>query len=173
MKHLIAPLVGMFLLCAAIAIAGDDTTLKKSDMPEAVLKAFEASNPQAVVTEYGKKTVDGQTRYEIEIKDGELEKDFVCLADGTLLQIEEDMPVESLPQLVVDSVKMAYPDGEIGEADKITKGEIVEFEIIVEVGETDYQLLVSSDGKVLSSREVGDEEDEPGDVDVNDQEDND
>jgi len=173
MKRLLTFTVVAIFLTAAFAVAEDDTAMKKSDLPQAVLKAFEKSYPQAEATEYGKKIVNGQTRYEIETKVGEVEKDFVYLPDGTLLQIEEDMPVKSLPEVIVKSVKKAYPEGEIDEADKITRGDKIEYEIVVEVDEIDYELLISSDGKILSSVQVGEDEDEPGDVDENDHEDND
>ncbi len=173
MKHSVTLAVIAILLSAALAFAEDDAAMKKSDLPEAVLKAFEASNPDALATEYGKKDVNGQIRYEIETKVGDLEKDFVYLPDGTLLQVDEDVPVELLPDAIVESVKKAYPEGEIDEADKITRGDTIDYELIVEVGETDYELLVSADGKIISSVQAGEDEDEPGDVDEGDEEDGD
>ncbi len=164
--------LALLLAFAWVAVA-DDGGIKKSDVPEAVLKAFETSYPKAVATEYSKKTADGQTRYEIETRVGELEKDFVYLTDGTLFQIDEDMTVKSLPAAVVEAVKKAYPDGEIDEADKITKGANIEFEVMVEVGDTDYELLFSPDGKILTSASVDEDDDEPGDVDEADEEDDD
>lgn len=175
MRHLLTPITIAVLLSVAFAVAEEDTAMRKSDMPQAVLKAFEASYPQTVATEYSKEVVNGQTRYEIETRVGKLEKDFVYLQDGTLLQIEEDMSVKSLPTAIVESVKAAYPDGEIDEADKITRGSTIEFEITIEFGEMEYELLVSSDGEVLSSEEIDDDDEEEEDdgEDEDDEEDDD
>jgi hypothetical protein len=173
MKSMIAFVAFATFLVSGFAVAGDESGLKKSDVPEAVLKAFQISNPKAVANEFSMKTADGETVYEIETKTGELEKDFVYSEDGTLLQTDEDITTESLPDVIVESVKKAYPEGKIDEADKITKGSAIEFEVAVEVGETDYELMVASDGKIISSTAIGEDEDEPGDVDTDDEEDSD
>jgi hypothetical protein len=172
-KRPVVLFVRALLLTLTFTVVTHGREVKKSDVPEAVLEAFQAAHPKAVPAEYGRETVNGQTRFEIEIRIGERDKDFVYLPDGILLQTEEEIPVDSLPQAIVDAIKKAHRDGEIEEADRITRSELTEYEVSVEVGDVEYELLLSSDGKIMSSKEAGNDEDEPGDVDTNDEEDTD
>ena len=161
------------LLLSAPALLAEDQPVTKADLPSAIIKAFETANPGAVVTEYGKETVDGKVRFEIEIKITGGEKDFVYLADGTLLQTEEDMPIKDLPKSVSDALKKAYPKGEIDEADKIIRGATIEYQVGLEVGDTEYELVVTSDGTIISRKTVADHDNEAEDNDSGDEEDND
>jgi hypothetical protein len=171
MVRLVTAVLVVLVLFTAIAIGEDDPKTVKSDVPQAVLRAFEKANPGVVGTDYSKEVVNGQTRYEIETRVSDLEKDFVYLPDGTLLQIVEDMQLKALPDVIAQSVKKAYPKAEIDEVDKIVRGETVEYEIILEIGETDHELSVASDGRILSSVAIEEDEDEPDDIDQSDEED--
>jgi len=174
MRTLITLSALALVLVAGFALAEEEAELKKSDVPEAVLKAFATVQPNAVITEYTREVVDGQTRYEIETRIGKIEKDYVYLPDGTLLQIEEDMSVKSLPEVVIQSITNAYPNCEFEEADKITKGSTLEYEVMIEVEdgsqESEYALLVSANGKILTTTELDEEDDEDEDDDGEDDE---
>jgi len=184
MRTLITLSALALVLVAVFALAEEEAELKKSDVPEAVLMAFAKAQPNAVITEYTREVIDGQTRYEIETRVGKIEKDYVYMPDGTLLQIDEDMSVKSLPQVVVQSITSAYPNCELEEADKITRGSTLEYEVVIEIEdgshEVEYALLVSADGRILSATELveaDDDEDEEdnddGEDEENDEEDDD
>lgn len=169
MKHILWFALAALLLSAGVVAAEDEAPMKKCDVPEAVCKAFEKAYPNVEVVSYDKDIEGEQTQYEIKTKVGEFEKDYVYLEDGALLQIEEGIPIEALPELIVESVMKAHPDGEIDEAEKITRGSAVEYEVVVEVGEAEYEMLLASDGKIVSS-ETLDDEDAEGDTEADDAE---
>jgi hypothetical protein len=148
---------------------------EKIDLPEAVSKAFAKDYPEMVMTGVETEEIDGVIYYEIE--SGEGETDIIYLADGTLYAVEQEMAVDDLPQAITDALTAAYPDGEIVEADMITRGELTEFEVVVVIEKENediaHEVVVASDGKIVSEEQTVDEEeddDAPGDVDVDDEE---
>jgi hypothetical protein len=152
--------VAVIALLAVVASAGEAEAVEKENLPEAVLKAFQKAYPNVQIAGYDTETEKGQTHYEIETKADQFEKDYIYLEDGTLVQIEEGMPVKSLPQSVMGALKKAHPGGEVEEAEKITRGTTIEYEIVVEVDDGEFEMLVSSDGQVLASGEMEEEEEE-------------
>ena len=158
-------LVFAILLTSGLMAAKEEGKLKRSDVPEVVLKAFEKVCPDAEATNFSREFVEGQARYGIETEVAGFEKDYTFLADGTLLQKDEDILVQSLSDKIVESIMKAYPEGEINEADKITRDTTVEFNVVVAVGDIDYELRVSTEGIILYSIQLVEDEDGPSDID--------
>ena len=164
MKVLSIIAVCSILFVASVDADDTETTVERSEIPEAVLKAFELAYPEAIVSAYCVVLVEEKKIYQVETKREDLEVDFFYLADGTLYQIEEDIPLNSLPELVAESVKKAFSITKIDEASKVTRGETILFVIDVEVGETEYELVISPTGKILSSAMKNDEADLDGET---------
>jgi len=172
MIAVITPFILVLMLAMSDASYAGEKELKRSDIPEAVIKAFEAANPNIPVTEFNRETMDGQTVYEIETRVGKFEKDFIYSENGTLLQIEEDISSKSLPEVIVNSIRSSYPNCEFEKADRITKGSEFVYEVMIEIeegsSETMYMLTVSADGGILTSTEIDDDSDDAGDFDDDD-----
>jgi hypothetical protein len=175
MRSLVTVTVALALVAAlSLSVCAEESEgVTKDDIPAVVLKAFQKANPDIRVEGYDMEELDGKVVYEIETRKGDADRDFVYLEDGTLLQVEEEMAVESLPRVVADAVMKAHPKGEIDEAEKITRGATVEYAVVVEVNDDEFDLLVSSDGKVLSSVKAGEDEAEADDADEGDEEEED
>ena len=170
MRILIA-VVAVLTLPAIPVLAQEEQPIGKQDIPAAVLKAFHESYPGIEITGYDREVDEGRTLYEIETRAGDFDRDYVYLEDGALFQVEEGVPVNSLPKAVVDAVMKAHPGCEIDEAEKITRGETVEYEVVAEVGEKEFELLMSSDGTLLASEQIDEDEDEGHDDDDEDESD--
>jgi len=147
----------------------ESEAVEKIDLPEAVMEAFANDYPEMVMTGVETEEIDGVTYYEIESGDGET--DVIYLADGTLYSVEQEMEVEDLPQEVADALAATYPDGDIEEAEIITRGTEKSYEVVVVIENEDedisYDVTVSSDGKVISEQQIteGDDEEAPDAVD--------
>lgn len=173
-KLWIAGVTTVVALVVSITVLSEVETMKKSDLPEAVLRAFEKSFPGVQAIGYDKETVDGKVQYEVTAKLETFEKDYIYLEDGTLLQTEEDIAVNSLPQIVVTAVQKKHAGCELEESAKITRGETIEFEVVVECEEKEFELRVAADGRILASEQIDDaddakEENDQDDADSNDQ----
>jgi hypothetical protein len=61
-------------------------------------------------------------------------------------------------------VQKTFPKGQIDEADKITKVSQVEFEVIIEISEdqteTEHEVIVASDGRILDQARLQDDDDD-------------
>jgi len=151
--------------------------IEKIDVPEAVMKAFTNDYPEMVMTGIETEEIDGVTYYEIEL--GEGETDVIYLADGTRYSVEQEIAANDLPQKVTDALTASYPDGEITEAEMITRGTVTEFEVVVVIEEEEdelvYEVIVTPDGKIKGDQQILDEDDEeaPGAIDADDEEEED
>ena len=153
------------LLTAAFLFADEAQDTGKIEVPYAVMAAFQKSYPDTKVSGYDKEVVNGKNHFEIETMVDKLEKTYVYLEDATLVQIEEEILAKSLPEIVLASINKAHPKCEIDEADKITRGTTVEYEVVVEVGEKEMELLLALDGKILSSAQFEDDDEDSNDDD--------
>ena len=59
--------------------------LSKSQVPKAVINAFEKVYPNAKGLEFEEETFEGKAAYEVEYKENGMEYEFLYSADGTLL----------------------------------------------------------------------------------------
>ena len=153
------------LLTAAFLFAEEAKETGKVEFPPAIMAAFQKSFPDIKVSGYDKEVVAGQNQFEIETMADKLEKTYVYLEDATLLQIEEEILTKSLPEIVLTSNNKAHPKCEIDEADKITRNTTVEYEVVVEVDDKVMELLLAADGKILSSTQLEDADDDGEDDD--------
>ncbi|MGH8014588.1 MAG: hypothetical protein ACREBV_00155 [Candidatus Zixiibacteriota bacterium] len=166
------------LLAAVVLVAEEVQEEKEIKVPDKIITAFQKSFPGVVVRGYDKEVVDGKAHFEIETQVDKLEKTFVYLEDATLLQIEEEIMTKSLPEIIVASLNKAHPKSELDEADKITRGSVIEYEVVIEVDKKEMELLVAADGKILSVAELddndeNDDDDEEEDDDENSEDDED
>jgi hypothetical protein len=89
------------------------------------------------------------------------------------------MAVDDLPQEVTDALNAAYPGVEIEEAEMITRGSRTEFEVEFAVEEEEeiitYEIAIASDGEITSEERTVevDEDEEPDDINVEDEGDED
>jgi hypothetical protein len=148
------------------AIAQEDKEMTKKDLPPAVLQAFEKAFPKAVITGVGK---EDNTEFEIESQDGNIQRNLVYHADGTLVETEEACDAKALPDAIQKTIAKEYPKGEIEKAEKITRGSVVEYEIKVEIGEQINEVVIDPAGKVIKSQKIN-EEDENGEKENESQE---
>jgi hypothetical protein len=172
----ITAIVSVVLFAGAAVYAEDSATTEKKDIPEQVLASFNKAYPDAEIAAVEKEEINGATYYEVEIKGDKAERDIIYLADGTLYSIEEEIPVADLPGTVTDALTKAYPKCQIDEAEKITRGSETEFEVVVEVTEgeteTEYEIIVASNGNISDRIQLQDDEDDDEDDEEDDEDEN-
>ncbi len=126
--------------------------------PEAVMKAFQEAYPKAEVRGISKETEGGKVYFEIESIDGKVRRDLLYLSDGSVFEIEEGIAPSDLPAQVTDSLKARYPKGEIQKAEKITRSNVVEYEVLLENEEENLEVVIDSNGTIKSQASVSDED---------------
>ena len=98
-------------------------------LPAVVLSAFRQAHPTAVITNVEKEREHGHTVWEVESLDAGLGPDLLYDASGTVTELEEEIPVAQLPALVSGAVATTYPKATITKAEKVTRGQIVTYEL--------------------------------------------
>lgn len=135
---------------------------KKSEVkaPDAVLAAFHKAYPKAEIRDISMETKDSLTYFEIESIDGGQRRDLLYNADGTVYEMEERIPVSDLPAKIEAALKAKFPKCKPQKAEKITRGAIVEYEVSIENGEENLEVLLSADGSIKSQASVSDEDEQ-------------
>ncbi len=152
MKWTIAALA---LTCGlAAAATAQDKKLKRSDLPPAVGKTADAQSAGATVRGYSSETEDRQLEYEVALTVNGHGKDVTIAPDGTVLEIEEEVALDSVPVAVRAGLQQAAGSGKIGKVESLTKkGVLVAYEAHVLTGTKRSEVQVGPDGKALAHPE--------------------
>lgn len=130
-------LVLALVLSLGVAQAKD---LSRSDVPAAVLKAFEAQYPGVVVEKYD--FDDDDNVFEIDAEKGSLEIEAKYKKDGTLVEFKEDVRAQDIPASVLNQVKEQYPKAEILGANRLFKNGKHFWDVGVKDGRKHRNILV-------------------------------
>ena len=112
-------------------------------LPQAVLEAFKASYPEAVIKTVSKESEKGTTLYEIESTDG------LYTADGKAAEIEEAVAPGALPAAVTRALAKAYLGYKILKAEDMTKDGQKYFEQQIHVKDKKIGLTIDPSGKII------------------------
>jgi hypothetical protein len=141
----------------------DKNANNEAKAPEAVLTAFQKAYPKATIIDISQETKEGKIYYEIESKDGGQRRDLLYLADGKVFEMEEAIKVADLPKEITSGLSAEFPKGEPKKAEKITRGSTIQYEVLLENGENNLEVLVDSGGKIISQASVSDNDEKVGD----------
>ena len=147
----------LLLTCTIAAQAASqerEKKLKRSDLPAAVLKTVDQESQGATIRGYSSETNDGQLEYEVALSVRGHNKDVSIAADGSVLEIEEEVALDSLPAPVRDGLRQLARSGRITRVESLTKhGAIVAYEAQVRTGAKRSEIQVGPDGKPLAHPE--------------------
>jgi hypothetical protein len=161
MKPTIAALSLVLLAAFGVSARADDEKIALDKLPKAVLKSINAKFPGAKLEEASKEVEDGKTTYEVEFtfKDGEYT--VSVKADGTIEEIEREVAIKDLPVAVLAALKAKYPKATLDEAEEVTAGAKVTYEVLVKLkGKKDRQVVLNPKGRILEDEEVDDDDDD-------------
>jgi uncharacterized membrane protein YkoI len=102
---------------------------------------------------------DGTTYYDLSLESRDDEDlEVKAKPDGTIVEIEKEIEAKDLPAAVTAALKAKYPGSEVKEAEEVTKGDKVSYEVeIATADEKELEVTLDRDGKILKAEE-GDEE---------------
>jgi hypothetical protein len=141
------------LLVAVICISAicfpQEQSLKKKNVPKAILDAFQASYPKATLKGYSKEKDKETVVYEVESVEGKIHRDVSYTVDGAVISVEESLPYDKVPQPVRDALLKEYPKAKVSMCEKVTKGETIQYELLVRSGKQKYELVFNTDGTIV------------------------
>jgi hypothetical protein len=122
----------------------------KVTLPPAVEAAFKAAYPSATINNVSKEKEGGQEIYEVESVDRGLHRDLNYKADGTVVDMEEEVAEADFPASVAAAIKPRYPKATVAKREKLTKGATVTYEIQLKGGPG--EVVLTPDGKWISPK---------------------
>ena len=108
----------------------------------------------ATIKGFSEETQKGKTTYEVEMVVNGHTKDVEMDASGAVLEIEEEVAMESLPANVKAGLTAKEAGGKILNVESLTKnGKLVAYEAKVETAGKKSEIQVGTDGKPLDHEE--------------------
>jgi uncharacterized membrane protein YkoI len=151
-KHLVA-LVASGLLFAGTASA-QEKKIKRSDLPPAVEKTVASQSAGATIRGFSTEKEKGQTLYEVEMTVNGHSKDITMAADGSIVEIEEQVALDSLSPEVKAGLQAKAGKGKILKVESLTKKDkVVAYEAQVDTNGKKSEVQVGPDGKPLDHEE--------------------
>ncbi len=141
------------LLLAGTASA-QEKKIKRSDLPPAVEKTVAAQSTGATIRGFSTEKEKGQTLYEAEMTVNGHSKDILMAADGSIVEVEEQVALDSLSPEVKAGLQAKAGKGKILKVESLTKKDkLVAYEAVVETNGKKSEVQVGPDGKPLAHEE--------------------
>lgn len=133
------------LAAAGMAAAQDqEKRIKRSDLPAAVEKTVAAESSGATVKSFSQERENGQTFYEAEMAVNGHAKDVLIAADGAVVEVEEEVALDSLSTEVKAGLLAKAGKGKITAVETIKKHDKL----------VAYEAKVNTNGKNPRSKSV-------------------
>jgi len=146
-------LLGLVALLAAISL-GQEKKIQRSDLPPAVEDTVVAESRGAVIQSFSIENENGQTYYEAEMTVNGHGRDVLIDKSGAVVEVEEQVPFESLSPSVREGLQAKAAKGKIIKVESITKHDrVVAYEAKVLTGTKKSEVQVGPDGKALDHEE--------------------
>ena len=151
--NLLIAIVAGGLLLAGVSSA-QEKKIKRSELPPAVEKTVAAESTGATIKGFSTEKEKGETFYEAEMMVNGHSKDVLIAADGTVVEVEEQVALDSLSADVKAGLQTKAGKGKILKVESLTKkGKLVAYEAKVDTNGKKSEVQVGPDGKPLDHEE--------------------
>jgi hypothetical protein len=150
------------LLLASLAVGlavwstaqGQERKIKRSDLPPAVEKTVAAESAGATIKGFSTEVEGGKKMYEAELQVDGHGKDILIDRQGNVVEIEEEVALDSLPAAAREGLTKAAGRGTISRVESLTKrGKLVAYEAVVKTGAKRREVQVGPNGEKLAHPE--------------------
>ena len=146
------------VLAGVLACAGNSSAqekkIKRADLPAAVEKTVAAESAGATVKGFSTEKEKGETFYEAELVVNGHSKDVLIDASGAVVEVEEEVALDSLSADVKAGLQAKAGKGKILKVESLTKkGKLVAYEAKVDTNGKKSEIQVGPDGKPLDHEE--------------------
>jgi len=151
-NYLVAFAAGTLLLAGSAY--GQEKKIKRSELPPAVEKTVAAQSAGATIHGFSTEKENGQTLYEVEMTVNGHSKDVSMTADGSVVEVEEQVALDSLSPEVKAGLQAKAGSGKIMKVEALTKKDkLVAYEAQVQTNGKKSEVQVGPDGKPLDHEE--------------------
>jgi hypothetical protein len=146
--------LAVVLAFTTLALAQQEKRILRADLPPAVQKTLAAQSPGATIKGFTQEYENGQTFYEAEMTVNGHSKDVLMDSNGTIVEVEEQVALESLPRAVKDGLQAKAGKGKIHKVESLIKHDkLVAYEAQVTTDGKKSEAQVGPDGTPLDHEE--------------------
>lgn len=154
LRMIVTTITASLLLSASLTGQDQEKRIKRSDLPPAVEKTVVAQSEGAVIRGFSQEREKGKMFYEAKLLVDGHSKDVLMDADGKVVEVEEQVPIESLSPEVRQGLQTKAGSGKLVKVESLTKaGKLVAYEAQVLTNGKKSEVLVRPDGKPLARGE--------------------
>ncbi|HYX27676.1 MAG TPA: PepSY-like domain-containing protein [Pyrinomonadaceae bacterium] len=141
----------MAVLAFSATASSQERKLKREQLPAAVEKTVARESEGATINGFATEVEKGKRLYEVELTVGGHSKDISMDKNGTVVEVEEEVSMDSLPSAVQDALMKRAGAGTIGKIESLTKnGKLVAYEAHVKTGAKRSEIQVGPNGEKLA-----------------------
>jgi len=142
------------MLAISATGSSQERKLKREQLPPAVEKTVARESEGATINGFATEIEKGKRLYEVELTINGHSKDISMDKDGNIVEVEEEVSMDSLPSTVQDALKKRADAGTIGKIESLTKnGKLVAYEAHVRTGAKRSEIQVGPNGEKLAHPE--------------------
>lgn len=146
--------LSLVVFFSALGVFAQEKKLKKAELPAAVQKTADEQSQGATVKGYSSEVEDGKLQYEVSLIANGHGKDVTIAPDGGVVEVEQEVALDSLPAAVREGLQKQAGAGKITKVESITKHNmLVAYEAHVRTGTKHSEVQVGPDGKPLAHPE--------------------
>lgn len=151
MKAFATPLLVGVLFCVAQA---QERKINRSQLPPAVEQTVARESEGATIKGFATEIEHGQKLYEASLVVNGHTKDILIDRQGNIVEVEEQVSIDSLPATVQDALRKNAGRGTISMVESLTKnGQLVAYEAQVKHGKRRSEIQVGPNGEKLKRPE--------------------
>ena len=142
------------VILLAASAAAQEKKIQRTDLPPAVEKTVSEQSRGATIKGFSQEQENGQIFYEAEMTVNGHSKDVLVDTNGAVVEIEEQVALDSLPAAVQQGLQAKAGGGKIVKVESLTKHDkLVAYEAKVQTGGKKTEIQVDPDGKPLAHEE--------------------
>jgi uncharacterized membrane protein YkoI len=141
-------------LSLSTTLFAQEKKIQRTDLPPAVEKTVAAHSQGATIKGFSTEKENGQTYYEAKMAVSGHTKDVLIDPAGTVVEVEEQVALDSVPAAVKDGLQAKAGKGKILKVESLTKHDkLVAYEARVQTDGKKSEIQVGPDGKPLDHEE--------------------
>jgi hypothetical protein len=157
MANIGARLAVLSVITALVVLAtahSQEKKIKREELPPAVEKTVSEQSQVATIKGFSTEVENGKRLYEVELTVNGHGKDISMDEDGKVVEVEEEVAMDSLPPAVKAGLIRAAGSGTLTKVESVTKaGKLVGYEASVKNGTKHSEVQVGPKGNKLLHEE--------------------
>jgi uncharacterized membrane protein YkoI len=148
-------LLGLCAVCLISlgTVSAQEKRVTMKNLPPAVRKTVEEQTKGATIKGLSKEKENGKTQYEVETVVAGHTRDILIDESGAVVEIEETVDLNTLPEAVQSGIKQKAGKGRILRVEALTKnGTLSAYEVQLQRAGRKSEFQVSTDGTPIPSK---------------------